>query len=48
MEYLQAVLKEFDSIATFIDKILIQYFRDDMRLSIRAQLDKKDCNLENW
>lgn len=30
------------------DDLLIWYFRDSMRLSIHTQLDKKNCNLDNW
>lgn len=48
MEHLQSVWKEFDSIAASIDDFLIQYFQDSMRSSIRAQLDERHRNLDDW
>lgn len=48
MEYLQSVLKEFNNAAAFIDDFLIWYFRDGIRSSICAKIDKRDHNLDNW
>lgn len=44
MEYLQSVLRKFDGIATSMDNLLIRYFWDGLRLSIRTQLDEKSRN----
>lgn len=44
MEYLQSVLKKFDGVATPMDNLLIRYFRDNSRLSIRTPVDEKNRN----
>lgn len=44
MKYLQSVLKKFDGVATPMDNLLIRYFWDGLRLSIRIQLDEKNRN----
>lgn len=46
IEYLPSVLKEFDGVTAPTDKLFIWYFWDDLKLSIWAQLLKKDCNLD--
>ncbi len=48
LEYLKAVLKEFDPVAAPNEDLLIRYFRDGLRPSIRAQLDEWDRDLDNW
>lgn len=48
LENLQAVLKEFDTVAAPNEDLLIRYFRDGLRPSIRAQLDERDRDLDNW
>lgn len=48
LEYLQTVLKEFNTAATSPDELLIYYFRDDLRSSIQAQLEKWDQNIADW
>lgn len=47
MEYLQPVLKKLDGIATLIDVFIIGYFRDGIKSSIHAQLNEKDCDLND-
>ena len=39
MEYLQAILKEFDPITTSNKETLICYFQNCLYLSIQAQVD---------
>lgn len=39
LKHLQVVLKEFDSVVTPNKNVLIQYFWDSYRLSIRAQMN---------
>ena len=46
LEHLQAVLKEFDSVAAPNDDSLIQYFREGLQSSIRAQLDAQSRDLD--
>ena len=48
MEHLQAVLREFDSVAAPNDDSLIQYFKESLRPSIRAQLDARGQELDSW
>lgn len=48
MEHQQAVLKEFDPIAAPNEEVLIRYFRDGLRPSIRAQLDERGRDLDSW
>lgn len=48
LEFLKAVPKKFDSITTYNKNVLIWYFQYRFRPSIRAQLDKPDCNLKDW
>ena len=48
VEYLQVVLKEFDSIAASNEKTLICYFQDSLCLSIGAQVDNRRLNLDAW
>lgn len=44
---MQFILKEFDSIAALIDNLVIWYFQNNIKLFIRAQLDKKNRDLDN-
>ncbi len=46
LEHLQAVLKEFDSIAAPNKETLIRYFRKGLHPSIRAQLDNRGQDLD--
>lgn len=48
LEYLQAVLEEFDTTAISLNKLLTWYFQDGLKASIRAQLDKRDWNIADW
>ena len=48
LEHLQAVLREFDSVAAPNDDSLIWYFREGLRPSIRAQLDARGRELDSW
>ncbi len=48
LEYLQAILKEFDPIAAPNKETLIHYFREELCLSIRAQLDNQGWDLDMW
>ena len=48
MEHLQAVLREFDSVAAPNEDTMIRYFREGLRPSIRAQLDVRDRDLDSW
>ena len=48
LEHLQAVLREFDSVAAPNDDSLIRYFREGLRPSIRAQLDARGRDLDSW
>ena len=48
LEYLQAVLQEFDSIAAPKKDTMIRYFCEGLRPSIRAQLDVRDRDLDSW
>ena len=47
LEHLQAVLREFDSVAAPNKDTMIRYFREGLRPSIRAQLDIKDQDLDS-
>lgn len=40
LKYLEAILKEFDIATAILYKLFIQYFYNDLRLSIWVQLDK--------
>ncbi len=48
LEYLQAVLKEFDLTSAPNETILIHYFRKGLRPSIRAQLDHRGRDIDVW
>ena len=48
LEQLQAVLREFDSVAAPNKDTMIRYFREGLRPSIRAQLDVRDRELDSW
>lgn len=48
LEYLQFVLKKFEAGTASSNNLFIWYFWDDPRFFIRTQLDKKNCNLDNW
>ncbi len=48
LEHLQAVLKEFDPSGAPNETTLIRYFRERLRLSIRAQLDHQGRDLDGW
>ena len=48
LEHLQAVLREFDSVAAPNKDTMIRYFREGLRPSIRAQLDVRDRDLDSW
>ena len=48
LEHLQAVLREFDSVAAPNEDTMIRYFREGLRPSIRAQLDVRDRDLDSW
>ena len=46
LEYLQTVLKKFDPAAARTKEVLICYFCDGLRPSIRAQTDERGQNLD--
>ena len=48
LEYLQAVLQEFDPAATPKEEIMIQCFLEGLRFSIRALLDARGRELDFW
>ena len=48
LEYLQAVLREFDPAAAQNKEILIQCFLEDLRPFIRAQIDVRVKDLSSW
>lgn len=48
LEHLESVLKKFDVSTTFLNDLFIPYFRDGLQFSIRAQLDKRNRNLDDW
>ena len=48
MEYLQAILQKFDSVAALNEDTIIRYFRKDFRPYIWAQLDVRDRDLDSW
>ena len=48
LEHLQTVLKEFDPVAAPNEEVLIRYFRDGLRPSIRAQVDEHGRDLDIW
>ncbi len=48
LEHLQVVLKEFDPTSAPNETTLIRYLREGLRLSIRAQLDYRGRNLDDW
>ena len=48
LEHLQAIFQEFDPAATLNDEIIIRYFREGLRPSIRAQLDARGRELDSW
>ena len=48
LEHLQAVLKEFNPINASNKTTLIYYFRKGICLSIQAQLDYQEQELDMW
>ena len=48
LEHLQTVLKEFDPAAAPTEEVLICYFCDGLRPSIRAQTDERGQDLDTW
>ncbi len=46
LEHLQVVLKEFDPSDALNETTLIRYFREGLRLSIQAQLDYQERDLD--
>ena len=48
LENLLAVFREFDLAATSNEEIMIRYFQKGLKLSIRAQLDARDRDLDSW
>ena len=48
LEHLQTVFKEFDLAAAPTEEVLICYFCDGLRPSIRAQTDKRGRDLDTW
>lgn len=47
VKQLLCILKKFNGIPTLTNELLIRNFPDNLRLSIRAQFDEKDRNLDN-
>ena len=48
LEYLQAVLREFDFVAAPNKDTMIGYFQESLRPFIQAQLDVRDRDLDFW
>lgn len=48
MEHLEFVLKKFNKVAALTDNLLMEYLQNGLRLSIWAQLNKKDHNQDKW
>ena len=48
LEHLHIVLREFDANVVISEPVLIRLFCDGLRLSIRAQAEKKDCQKKTW
>lgn len=48
LKYIQAVLKEFDNIATPKEDFLIWYFQIGLRPFIYTQLNKQNRGLDSW
>ena len=48
LEHLQAVLQEFDPVATPNKETIIRYFREGLKPSVRAQLDTRGRNQDSW
>ena len=48
LKHLQAVLKDFDSVAALYKEVLIWYFREGLRPSIQAQMDSRHQELDFW
>ena len=48
LKHLQAVLREFDPAATPNEEIMIRYFQEGLRPSVRAQLDARGRDLDSW
>ena len=46
LEHLQAVLQEFNPVATLNEEIIIRYFREGLRPSVQAQLDARGRDLD--
>ena len=47
LEYLQSILLEFDNAETLEGSYLIPFFREGLRLSIRAQIEQQGRELDN-
>ena len=47
-EHLQAVFQEFDLATTSNKEIMIRYFQEGLKSSIRAQLDAQGRELDSW
>ena len=48
LEHLQPILQEFDPASTPNEETMIRYFREDLRPSVRAQLDTRGWNHDTW
>ena len=48
LEHLKVALKEFDLAVTLNKEIMIRYFREGLRPSIRAQLNARGRKLDSW
>ena len=48
LEHLLAVFQKFDPMVTPNKEIMIRYFREGLRPSIRAQLDAQGRDLDSW
>ena len=48
LEHLQTVLKEFNPAATPTEEVLICYFCDSLKPSIRAQINEQGRDLDTW
>ena len=48
LKHLQTVLKEFDPAAAPTERVLICYFCDGLRPSIRAQTNERGQDLDSW
>lgn len=48
LKQLQTILKEFDTVVTPLNELLIQYFQDSLWSSIRIQRDNQDRDIADW